>query len=109
MSAAVGDDLSSDFLFSKKLEEVVFRSNCLCIEREMEKTAEKNVNLKLFRKCKSAHECKTGVLCVCVLICAKVYKCTNCVSACVCVIGSSHSAADGSIKEPLNGLALVNL
>lgn len=28
---------------------------------------------------------------------------------CVCVIGSSHSAADGSIKEPLNGLALVNL
>lgn len=84
MSAAVGDDLSSDFLFSKKLEEVVFRSNCLCIEREMEKTAEKNVNLKLFRKCKSAHECKTGVLCVCVLICAKVYKCTNCVSACVC-------------------------
>lgn len=41
MSAAVGDDLSSDFLFSKKLEEVVFGSNCLCIEREMEKTAEK--------------------------------------------------------------------
>lgn len=106
MSAAVGDDLSSDFLFSKKLEEVVFRSNCLCIEREMEKTAEKNVNLKLFRKCKSAHECKTGVLCVCVLICAKVYKCTNCVSACVCYRKQSQCC---SIKEPLNGLALVNL
>lgn len=31
--------------------------------------------------------------------------CTKC--ACV-LIGSSHRAADGSIKEPLNGLALVN-
>lgn len=65
---------------------------------------------------------KSNTLCMKIPIQTSVTVCMSanpcallCVSVCVCVprcayvlIGSSHRAADGSIKEPLNGLALVN-
>lgn len=57
----------------------------------------------------SVNVCMSANLCaryVCVCVCAKVCLCV-CVGVHV-LIGSSHRAADGSIKEPLNGLALVN-
>lgn len=51
-----------------------------------------------FQMSVNVHECKS----VCTFVCVCVPRCAY------VLIGSSHRAADGSIKEPLNGLALVN-
>ena len=54
-------------------------------------------NMYMEIRIQGRHECNEyNPLCVCVPRCACV------------LIGSSHRAADGSIKESLNGLAPVN-
>lgn len=79
--AAVEADLRSDFWLGKKT-----RARCECMSE------------------------RQGTLCVFYEnIQMSMNVCTLCVPRCAYVlIGSSHGAADGSIKEPLNNLALLN-
>ena len=78
----------------------------LCDNKAEKEGLKKHELPHIIVQCKHERKCvrENQPMCT-VYMCVKVYMCTKC--ACV-LIGSSHRAADGSIKEPLNGLALVN-